>query len=90
MRARPVVRALVSLLGLEPEALEHRLRIIDPRLPRGVDRLALTRLRVGDGLVDLSFVRSSDDNVGVSWAVHRGPLIIESVPRRSSARVIPG
>ena len=76
--------ALVSLLGLEPDALEQRLRIVDPRLPRGVDRLALTRLRVGEGLVDLSFVRSSDDHVGVSWTVHRGPLIVESVPRRTS------
>ena len=76
--------ALVSLLGLEPDALEHRLRVVDPRLPRGVDRLALARLRVGEGLVDLSFLRSSDDNVGVSWTVHRGPLIVESVPRPMS------
>lgn len=73
--------ALVSLLGLEPDALEHRLRLLDPRLPPGVDRLRLVRLRVGEALVDLSFLRSSDDNVGVSWSVVQGPLIIESVPR---------
>ncbi|MGH8287418.1 MAG: hypothetical protein ACREV7_00105 [Steroidobacteraceae bacterium] len=77
--------ALVSLLGLEPDALEHRLRIVDPRLPPGVDRLSLTRVRVGEGLADLSFLRSSDDNVGVSWSVRQGPLIIESVPRRNTS-----
>ncbi|MGH8170314.1 MAG: amylo-alpha-1,6-glucosidase, partial [Steroidobacteraceae bacterium] len=76
--------ALVSLLGLEPDALEHRLRIVDPRLPPGVDRLRLTRLRVGEALVDLSFLRSSDDNVGVSWRVAQGPLLIESAPRRNN------
>jgi glycogen debranching enzyme len=74
--------ALVSLLGLEPDALEHRLRIVDPKLPPGVDRLTLSRVRVGGAVVDLSFLRSSDDNVGVSWMVREGPLIVESVPRR--------
>ena len=73
--------ALVSLLGLEPDALEQRLRIIDPKLPARVNRLSLTRLRVGEGVVDLSFVRSSDDNVGVSWKVLRGPLVVECRPR---------
>jgi glycogen debranching enzyme len=77
--------ALVSLLGLEPDALEHRLRIVEPRLPPGVDHLSLTQVRVGDGLADLSFLRSSDDNVGVSWSVRRGPLIIESVPHRKTS-----
>jgi glycogen debranching enzyme len=73
--------ALVSLLGLEPDALEHRLRIVDPRLPAGIDRLWLTRVRVGEALVDLGFVRTSDDNVGVSWTVRQGPLIVECGPR---------
>lgn len=72
--------ALVSLLGLEPEALAHRLRIIDPRLPPRIDRLALTRVRVGESLVDLRFLRSSDDNVAVSWTVREGPLVVEWVP----------
>src|SRR6185437_8415476 len=35
--------ALVSLLGLQPDALEHRLRIVDPSLPAGIDRLSLAR-----------------------------------------------
>jgi len=79
--------ALVSLLGLEPDALEHRLRIVDPRLPERVDRLLLSRVRVGESLIDLRFLRSFDDNVGVSWTVREGPLVVESVPgRNNSAR----
>jgi N-terminal domain of (some) glycogen debranching enzymes len=35
---------------------------------------------VGEGVVDLSFLRSSDDNVGVSWTVRDGPLVVESAP----------
>lgn len=75
--------ALVSLLGLEPNALEHRLRIVDPRLPSHTDRLSLSRLRVGAAVVDLVFLRSSDDNVAVSWHVHSGPLVVEYGPRGS-------
>ncbi|HEV7136496.1 MAG TPA: glycogen debranching N-terminal domain-containing protein [Steroidobacteraceae bacterium] len=72
--------ALVSLLGLQPDARAQRLRLADPRLPPGVDRLTLARLRVGAALIDLSFLRSSDDNVAVSWKVVQGPLLVESVP----------
>jgi hypothetical protein len=61
------------------------LRIVDPRLPPGIDRLSLSRLRVGSATVDLSFVRSSDDNVGVSWTVRHGPLVVESVPARNNS-----
>jgi glycogen debranching enzyme len=77
--------ALVSLLGLQPDALEHRLRIVDPSLPAGIDRLSLARVRVGTGVVDLTFLRSFDDNVGVSWQVREGPLVIEAVPPRGQA-----
>ena len=77
--------ALVSLLGLEPDAPGERLRIVDPKLPRGMDRLALNRVRVGQARVDLGFLRSSDDNIGVSWTVREGPLVVESVPRGSDS-----
>jgi glycogen debranching enzyme len=73
--------ALVSLLGLEPDALEHRLRIVEPRLPAGVDRLSLAGVHVGQAVADLNFLRASDDNVGVTWTVRQGPLLVESVPR---------
>lgn len=73
--------ALASLLGLEPAALECRLRIVDPRLPARLDRLSLTGVRVGEAVLDLTFLRSSDDNVGVSWMVRQGPLVVEVIPR---------
>ena len=72
--------AIVSLLGLQPDALEHRLRIVDPRLPAHMDRLLLERVRVGQSLVDLRFMRSSGESVGVSWTVREGPLVVESAP----------
>jgi glycogen debranching enzyme len=48
---------LVSGLGLVPNALERRLTIVRPVLPRQISRLALTGLRVGDARVDLLFER---------------------------------
>ncbi len=83
--AAAVPYALISLLGLEPDALDHRLRIVDPRLPTGVDRLALTGVRVGKSLTDITFLRSCDENVGVSWRVREGPLTVESAPRRNNS-----
>ena len=73
--------ALASLLGLEPDAPAHRLRIVDPRLPPRIDRLSLAGVRVGEAIADLSFLRASDNNVAVSWLVRRGPLIVEVCPR---------
>ncbi|HTL62095.1 MAG TPA: glycogen debranching N-terminal domain-containing protein [Nitrospira sp.] len=46
-----------TLLGLEPEAFDQRLDIVRPLLPRGLDRLNVTRLRVGQAVVDLTFRR---------------------------------
>jgi glycogen debranching enzyme len=46
-----------TLLGLRPEAFEHRLRIVHPILPDFLDRLQLRRLRVGTATVDLQFHR---------------------------------
>lgn len=73
--------ALVSLLGLEPDAPARRLRIVDPRLPPHVDHLSLSDVRVGEAIADLSFLRTSDNNVAVSWLMRRGPLIVEVCPR---------
>ena len=72
--------ALVSLLGLEPDALAHRLRIVDPRLPLHIERLSLANVRVGEAVADLSFLRTSDNNVAVTWSVRQGPLIVEFCP----------
>jgi glycogen debranching enzyme len=48
---------LVAGLGLVPRALERKLRIRRPSLPRQLNRLALHGLRVGDARVDLLFER---------------------------------
>jgi glycogen debranching enzyme len=77
--------ALVSLLGLQPDALGRRLRIVDPRLPPHLDRLRLAGVRVGEAAVDLTFVRSSDQNVGVSWSNRSGELVVEAVPGTAPA-----
>jgi glycogen debranching enzyme len=52
---------LTALLGLVPEAFEHRLRIVRPLLPHLVDRLELHHLAVGDAHVDLRFERSGHE-----------------------------
>ena len=49
---------LTSGLGLEPDALNNRLRIVRPSLPPWVERLQVTGLRLGSALIDLSFERS--------------------------------
>jgi glycogen debranching enzyme len=60
---------LVAGLGLAPDALERRLRIRRPSLPRHVGRLALDGLRVGDATVDLLFERvGKGDSVALTDA----------------------
>ena len=56
--ALPFVRS--TLLGLEPEAFDQRLEIVRPMLPRGIDRLDVARLRIGEASVDLTFRRRKD------------------------------
>jgi glycogen debranching enzyme len=51
---------LATLLGLEPDAFHQRLQIVRPMLPRGLDRLDVTRLRIGQASVDLAFRRRND------------------------------
>ncbi len=49
-----------ALLGLTPEAFDHRLRIIRPILPDFVDKIDVRRLRVGNARVDLRFERTHE------------------------------
>lgn len=51
---------LATLLGLEPDAFDQRLEIVRPILPRGLDRLDVTRLHIGQAFVDLTFRRGKD------------------------------
>jgi glycogen debranching enzyme len=52
---------LTTALGLEPEAFEHRLRIVSPVLPGFIGSMDVRRLRVGSARVDLRFERSGED-----------------------------
>ena len=48
-------------LGLDPDALDRRLRIVRPTLPAGLERVDVTGLQVGDARIDLRFERAGDD-----------------------------
>jgi glycogen debranching enzyme len=50
-------------LGLRPDALNGRLRVGRPRLPRWVGRVSLEGVRVGDAHVDLRFERAGNQVV---------------------------
>lgn len=50
---------LQTLLGLQPDAFEHRLKIVRPLLPSDVDRLDMCGVRVGSASADLHFERRS-------------------------------
>jgi glycogen debranching enzyme len=56
--AGAIPQLLATGLGLEPDALHGRLRVVRPLLPGWVDRLSLGGMRVGDALVSLRFERA--------------------------------
>ena len=51
---------LTTLLGLEPDGFEYRLRIVRPKLPQGVNRVEVHGLEVGKSRIDLLFERDGD------------------------------
>lgn len=51
---------VTTCLGLEPDAFAGKLRIVRPRLPDLVNRIALRGLRVGEASADLEFWRTAD------------------------------
>jgi glycogen debranching enzyme len=69
---------LQTLLGLEPDAFNHRLRVVRPILPEFIERLELQRLRVGDARVDLTFERSGG-SIGVHTMSVTGQLEVQIV-----------
>ena len=71
---------LMTLLGLEPDGFEQRLEIVRPMLPRGLDRLDVARLCVGEAVVDLRFRREKD---GVAVDVVKLDGALEVHVRRS-------
>ncbi len=69
-----------SMLGLVPEAFQHRLRIVRPRLPHFVRQLDVRRLRVGPAHVDLHYELNRDGTVAVSVGKVDGPLNVQVEP----------
>jgi hypothetical protein len=65
---------LTSLLGLEPEAFDRRLRVVRPLVPESVSRIELTGLRVGGASVDLRFTRADHDRAKVEVVKTMGKL----------------
>ena len=65
--AGSVFMLLEACLGLSIDGWNERIRVDEPILPDGVDRLTLTGLAVGRRTVDLTLSRAGDD---------RGPLTV--------------
>jgi hypothetical protein len=61
------------MLGLEPDAAGHELRLLSPSLPDWLPELRLENLRVGDAVVDL-LVRRNDSSTGVEVLRRSGEL----------------
>ncbi|MBI4493925.1 MAG: amylo-alpha-1,6-glucosidase [Chloroflexi bacterium] len=74
-----------TLLGLVPEAFDHRLRIVRPLLPDFIHHIEVRRLRVGTARVDLRFERTSSGAVVVDVLEIEGHLDVVVQPRTSSA-----
>lgn len=54
------IMILTALLGLEPDASNGDLRIVNPRLPEFLTFLEVRDLRVGNSRIDLDFLRQDD------------------------------
>ncbi len=65
-----------SLLGLEPDGFNGRLRIKNPTLPPHVTQLEMTGIRVGNGRADIAFHRKDDHCVQVSVVRTEGEIEI--------------
>lgn len=76
--AGSVFMMLQACLGITIDANRGEIILVDPRLPIGIDRLKVERLRVGSEMVDLTFERQGD-RVSVH-ADGGAPLTIRSKP----------
>jgi glycogen debranching enzyme len=70
-------------LGLSPDALEKRLRVVRPSLPRWLQRIDVTGLEIGNAKVDLSFERAGE-HVTLADARIEGDVevVLEIAPNR--------
>ena len=55
-----------TLLGLEPNAFENKLRIVRPVLPASVQHLELHGLKVGDSSIDIQFERKPGGRIATN------------------------
>jgi len=67
---------LRGCLGLYPDAPRRRLKIVNPHLPPGLQRLTLERLRVGDTRITVDFTCSGGACFASVRDVEGGPLAI--------------
>ena len=67
---------LRGCLGLYPDAPRRRLKIVNPHLPPGLQRLTLERLRVGDTRITVDFTCSGEACFASVRDVEGGPLAI--------------
>jgi len=66
---------LASVLGLQPDAFNRRLRIRHPHLPSWLQWVAMRHLRVGEAEVDLRYERSEQQTL-VAVTRKRGDLAV--------------
>ncbi len=71
--AGSVFQLLGAMLGLQPDAANHELRLVSPTLPEWLPDVRLQNLVVGDAVVDL-LVRRSDGSTGVEVLRRSGTL----------------
>ena len=55
--AGSMLHLMQAVLGLAPDAPNHRLNVVRPKLPYWLNRVHVRGLRVGPGRVDLNFTR---------------------------------
>jgi glycogen debranching enzyme len=82
---------VATALGLEPEAFERRLRIVQPLLPESCDWLELRRLHVGTATADLRFTRTAHGPAAeVEILRVAGPLDVAIEPSTSRQSPVVG
>jgi glycogen debranching enzyme len=76
--AGSVFLMLQAALGVRIDAIEGLVEVDNPLLPAGIDRLHITNLKVGDGVVDLAFQQLGDHTVAVPKRRH-GPVSVRTI-----------
>lgn len=76
--AGSVFLMLQAALGVRIDAVAGTVEIDDPILPAGIDRLNVTNLRVGDGVVDLAFQQMGNHTVVIPQR-REGPVSVRTV-----------